>query len=128
MPGDVGHEAGRRTYVGGILGHDVARDEEPVATEPGVDRHILLAIGPPERDRVPDDPRSHLELREHLPGTRVNRLEPTIERTVKCYPSRGHQGSTPDRVRFLDLPHLLAAGGIEGDERPHVAALTGIVG
>src|SRR2546427_3333667 len=38
---DVRHEVGGRPHVRGIVGPDVAREEEPVATDAGVDGHVL---------------------------------------------------------------------------------------
>src|SRR5687768_6699632 len=87
MPRDIRHEAGRRPHVGGVLGHDVAGDEEPVAPEAGIDGHILFTIRTLEDDGVSDDTRPHLELVEHGAGAGVGRFEPAVQRAVEHHVS-----------------------------------------
>src|SRR3954451_7894715 len=62
MSCDVRHERSRRTDVGGVIRQHVPGKQEPVTAEPRIYGHVLLAIGPAERDGIADHAGTHLEL------------------------------------------------------------------
>src|SRR6059036_3964203 len=127
MPGDLRHEI-RRPHVRRVIRPDVSREQEPVAADPLVDGHVLLAVAARERDRVPHHARSDFEPPQDLAGPRICRLEPTIERAVERDVARGDDRAAPHGVWFRRLPYLLTGGRIPRDERPHVPASTRVVG
>src|SRR6185312_13554890 len=83
VPPDVLVGVGRRAHVRGIVGADISREQEPVATNAGVDRYVLFSIRPAIGDRVAHDTGADLELGEQLAGLRVHGLEPPIERAIE---------------------------------------------
>src|SRR5437773_5492417 len=125
VPRDVPHEAGGRPHVRRIVGADVARQEKPIAAEPGVDGDVLPAVGTGERDGIPYHTRPHLELPEHGAALRVGRLEPAVQRPVEHQAAGRGEGAAPYGMPLPDLPELLATRGVPSDERAQVAARTG---
>src|SRR6476659_1921902 len=95
VPSDVLVGVGRRAHVGGIVGADVSREQEPVATDAGVDSHVLLPVRTTIGDRVAHDTGADLELGKELTGLRVHRLEPPVERAIERYVTGGDQGPAP---------------------------------
>src|ERR1700680_1065349 len=53
---------------------------------------------------------------EHLAIAGVDRLEPSVERSVKHYAAGGRESTSPHGIRLLDSPHLLSSRCIPGDE------------
>src|SRR2546428_10400179 len=118
MPGDVRHEIRRRPHVRRVIRPDVSREQEPVAADPGVDGHVLLAVAARVRDRVPHHARSDFETPQDLAGPRVRCLETTIERAVARDVARGPDRAAPHGVWLRRLPYLLTGGRIPGAEGP----------
>src|SRR5690606_18805186 len=78
--------------------------------------HVLPAIGPAVRDRLPDNARTALELPQNLSAARIHGLEPAIHGAIKGHVAGGHHGAAPDRKVFLDAPDFLASHRIPGVE------------
>src|SRR6267142_526876 len=65
--------------VRGIVGADVARQQEPVAPDAGVDRDVLLAVRSAERNRRAHDTRTDFELPQLAASLRIGGLEPAVQ-------------------------------------------------
>src|SRR3954469_12348503 len=72
VPSDVLVRVGRRAHIRGIVRAHVTRQQEPVTTDPGVHRDILLAVGAAVGDRVAHDPGAELLLVEQLSSPGVH--------------------------------------------------------
>src|SRR5881397_3804924 len=83
MSREIGREIGARPHIGRIVRTHVAREQEPVAVDPRVHRHVLPAVGSGVGDRTADDARSHLELPQQLTRAGIGGLEPAVERAVE---------------------------------------------
>src|SRR5688572_13893667 len=113
----------------GKVGGDIAGDEDAhVATEPGVDRDVLLSVGADIRDRVADDAGPELEPPELLAGVGIDSLEPSVERAVEDDIAGSHERATPHGVRLANSPALATGGDVERHELAAVAVGTGVLG
>src|SRR6185503_16860702 len=74
-------EPERRTRVSDI--QTAGHDSPGPAPHPGQHGHIFLAVGAAIHDRLPHDPRAHLELPQLGPVSRIKRLEPAVHRAVE---------------------------------------------
>src|SRR4051794_36467674 len=128
MPSDVLVGVGRRAHVSRIIGADISREQEPVATDAGVDRYVLFTIRAAVGDRVAHDTGADLELGQELAGLRVHCLEPPVERAIERHVTGRDQRAAPIREMLFVLPYLLAGTRIPRHERAEVPPGTGMVG
>src|SRR5579883_1964503 len=92
----IGHGAGRPERGRGVVGRETERDRAQPAADPGVHGHVLFPVRPHVRDGIPDDPGPTLELPEHLPTLRVDRLEPSVHRAVEQDVAGGDDRAAPE--------------------------------
>src|SRR6267142_3469208 len=127
VPREIGREIRGRPDVRGIVGADVARQQEPVAPAAGVARDVLLAVRSAERNRRAHDTRTDFELPQLAASLRIGGLEPAVQCAEEYDVAGSDDAAAPNWKLLFDPPDFTAARRIPGDELPHVAARTGDV-
>src|SRR5581483_1250799 len=127
VPREILGEVRGIAHVGRIIRSVIPREQEPVAADARVDRDVLLAVRPRERDRTADDAGADLELPERAPGRRVDGLEPSVEGTVEHDVAPRREAPAPNGEFLGNLPLLLSGRRIPRNEESEIAAAAGVV-
>src|SRR6187551_1925978 len=94
--------------IGIVDRHVRRRDGAHPASNPGIDRDVLLAVGADVGDRIADDAGAGLELPQFGAAPRVHRLEPAVHRAEEDHVAAGGEDAAVDgELRVLDAPDLL---------------------
>src|SRR6266511_342939 len=93
-----------------------------IAADSRVDGDALLAVGPNEGHRAPDDAGWQLRLEQHPPRSGIDRLEPPVHGAVEDQVTGRGEDSAIYWETLPDSPDLLSGYGIPRDQLPPFAA------
>src|SRR5579884_2260776 len=113
--------------AGRITGIELGRDDRSrPATDAGDERDILAPVRALVADWLADDSAAGCAPPQLLAGPGIDRFEPSVHRSIKDDTACRHEGRTPYRQVFGNLPDLLLVDGIPGGECTAIATRTRI--